>query len=207
MKIAISPILLLLVAGCSNPHLDVNRGVESNKMPVVETSRMTYDLRLGAGGRSEPQLRALDEYLTSIGVAYGDRVGVDDPSPLGAGERRRAVADVVARHGLLLDDTAPVTTGGVPTGTVRIVVTRARATLPGCPDWSQSAVYEPDAAVSSNYGCAINGNLAEMVADPNDLIVGKAYSGADGQTGASAIGAYRGRPSRSAPAAGTPGRN
>ncbi len=199
MKSKISPILLLLVAGCSNPHLDLNRGVETVKVPVVETSKMTYDLRLGSGSTLPAgQARALDEYLGSIGIAYGDRISVDDPSPVGAAERRQAIAEVVARYGLLLDGTTPVTTGSVPPGTVRVVVTRARATVPGCPDWSRSSAYEPDAAVSSNYGCAVRGNLAEMIADPNDLIVGKSYSGSDGFTASSAIDRRRAGP---APAA------
>ena len=202
MKSKISPILLLLVAGCSNPHLDLNRGVETAKVPVVETSKMTYDLRLGSGSTLPAgQARALDEYLGSIGIAYGDRISVDDPSPVGAAARRQAIAEVVARYGLLLDGTTPVTTGTVPAGTVRVVVTRTRATVPGCPDWSRSSAYDPDAAVSSNYGCAVRGNLAEMIADPNDLIVGKEYQGADGATVSSAIDRWRASPS---PAGGGP---
>lgn len=192
--------VLLLTAGCSNPHLDINRSVESRKVPVVETSRMTYDLRLGAGSdRSDAQLGALDEYFRSIGVAYGDRISVDDPSQLGAASRRQAIAEIVARYGLLLDEATPVTTGSVPVGSVRVVITRTRASVPGCPDWSGSSVYDPDASVSSNYGCATRSNIAAMVADPNDLIVGKSHSGGDGQTGASAIGAYRNPPPKTAP--------
>lgn len=200
------PPILLLVAGCSNPHLDINRGVETAKVPVVETSRLTYDLRVDAGNRlPESQTHALGEYLGSIGVAYGDRIGIDDPSAAGAAERRQAIAQVVARYGLLLDGTAPVTTGNVPSGTVRVVVTRTRATVPGCPDWSGSSQYEPDAAVFSNYGCATRGNLAEMIADPNDLVAGKSYSGSDGFTASSAIDRHRAGPATAAAAAPTGG--
>lgn len=199
MKNRISPLLLLLVAGCTHPNLVPNRSVETVKVPVVETSRMTYDLRLGANNQlPEHQARALAEYFGSIGVAYGDRVSVDDPSPVGAAERRQAIGQILARYGLLLDGTTPVTTGSVPPGTVRVVVTRARAFVPNCPDWSRPSEYEPEAAAWSNYGCAVRGNLAEMIADPNDLIVGKAYAGADGQAASSAIGEYR-NPTKSAP--------
>jgi pilus assembly protein CpaD len=137
MKKKLSTVLLLLAAGCSNPHLAINRGVDTTKAPVVQVTSTAYDLRVGPGGRlSGEQVRALDEYLGSIGLAYGDRVGIDDPSAAGGAERREAVAQVVARHGLLLDETVPVTAGTVVPGVLRVVVTRARASVPGCPDWS-----------------------------------------------------------------------
>ena len=51
----------------------------------------------------------------------------------------------------------------------------------------------PDGAVQSNdYGCAVNGNLAAMVADPEDLVRGRTGDPAvDAQTAAKAVGSYR----------------
>lgn len=44
----------------------------------------------------------------------------------------------------------------------------------------------------ANFGCAMNGNLAAMVADPNDLSFGRAaMPGSDGFEGAKAIALYR----------------
>jgi len=206
MKKRLSSVLLALATvACTHPDHVANRGVETVKVPVVETSRFTYDLIYGAAGRlSDAQLRALDDYLGTMGVAYGDRIAIDDAGRTGAGERRQAVAGVVAGYGLLLDGTTPVTAGGVAPGSLRVVVTRSRASVPGCPDWSRPSEYEPEAAAFSNYGCAVRGNLAEMIADPNDLIVGRSYSGADGQTASSAVGAHRSRGGTSAAGGQTP---
>src|SRR5690606_28670750 len=63
-------------------------------------------------------------------------------------------------------------TGAVPQGSLRVVITRASAYVPGCPDWSSKSSINFNNATSSNYGCATNSNLAAMVADPNDLIKG-----------------------------------
>src|SRR3546814_14601284 len=79
---------------------------------------------------------------------------------------------MVERRGLLLSDTAPVTTGEVPADSLRIAVTRASASVPGCPDWSTKSSITFNTATSSNYGRATNSNLAAMVADPNDLTTG-----------------------------------
>ena len=42
------------------------------------------------------------------------------------------VAQIASRYGLLLSDEAPVTGSPVAPGTVRIVVSRTRASVPGC---------------------------------------------------------------------------
>src|SRR3546814_2517410 len=76
---------------------------------------------------------------------------------------------MIERRGLLLSGAAPVTTGDVPADNLRVVVTRASAFVPGCPDWSTKSSINFNNATSSNYGCATNSNLAAMVADPNDL--------------------------------------
>ena len=77
-------------------------------------------------------------------------------------------------------------------GTVRVVITRMIAGVPGCPDVSRQ--YQPDylASTTSNYGCAVNSNLAKMVADPGDLVRGVPGSPtSDPVTGGKAIKALR----------------
>ena len=52
---------------------------------------------------------------------------------------------------------------------------------------------ELEASTMSNYGCATVSNIAAMVADPNDLIGGQGYTGADGHTTSRAINVFRER--------------
>ncbi len=182
----------LVLAACNTGAAPANRSVNSIKAPVVSSTQYAHDVAFG-GTDSLPrdEAKALDEYLDALGVSYGDRISVDDPQPQGAQARRAAIASIVARHGLLLEDTAPVTNGQLAAGTVRVVITRARATVEGCPDWSRRSSPDFEQSSFSNSGCANISNLAAMVADPNDLVHGRTYEGTDATTTVKAIKAYR----------------
>ena len=49
--------------------------------------------------------------------------------------------------------------------------------MPGCPDWSHTAEANEKNATNPNYGCATYGNLAAMVANPEDLVQGQQGTG------------------------------
>ena len=108
-------------------------------------------------------------------LRYGDRLSIDDPMMNGA--VRENIAALAGRHGILIQDGAPVTGGYVQPGDVRVVLTRSSAYVPGCPDWSESSDMNYNNATSPNYGCATNSNLAAMVANPEDLIRGQTHTG------------------------------
>ena len=171
----LAPSLVLAAAlalgGCQGP---VNRGVESANQPVV--SRTDYVIDLGSdgpyGGLRGGEATRLGQWFDSLRLGYGDRVTVDDPSHGGGASAREAVAGLAARYGLLLAETAPVTEGAISPGNVRVIVSRSRAEVPDCPNWKRPADPEFAGSTMSNYGCATNGNLAMMVANPQDLVRG-----------------------------------
>ena len=186
----VSAALLSMLTACGGP---VNRSLSTQKVPIVHSTMLAHDVRFGGYDGLEPdQSRGLEEWLASIDIAYGDRISVDDPVPAGAAGRRAAVAGVVAKFGLIVEDEAPVT-ASLPAGVVRVVVTRTKITPPDCPDWRRKSNPELNASTMSNFGCASVSNLAAMVADPNDLIEGQVYTGADGHTTSKAINVFRER--------------
>ena len=170
---AIALSLGLALSACGDtPN---NRTLYSVKQPVVERSNFTLDLAGGAGGLSIPERQRLAQWFESMDLGYGDRVALDGAA---ANEAVRGdIAAIAGRHGLLLADGAPVTTGVVEPGTVRVVVTRSRAHVPGCPDWTDQLASQLDNRTSDNFGCAINSNLAAMVADPEHLLKGAEGTG------------------------------
>lgn len=178
----------------------VNRGVESINQPVVQRTDYVFDASKEglSQGPGSPEATRLAGWLNAIGVGYGDRVSVDDPSPYGDGGSREVVAAVIGRLGLLLSDSTPVTAGGVAAGSVRVIVSRSTASVPNCPNWQRSSSPDPTNSTMSNYGCAVNSNLAAMVANPEDLIHGRADNGADPRTAVKAIAAYRAQTNRNA---------
>lgn len=191
-KLASKPMLLLAaalpLAACGGT---VNRGVESIHQPVVSRADYLLDLRTGGGRLAFGEPQRLAGWLTGLRLGYGDRVSIDDPAGQGPAVRD-AVANVVAGYGLLLSDDAPVTASTVEQGTIRVVVSRMQANVPGCPDWSRDSSIDYDQNTSSNYGCATNANLAAMVANPQDLVHGASGSDLTDQTiNSRAIGSFR----------------
>jgi pilus assembly protein CpaD len=156
------------LAGCGG--IATNKSLESIHQPVVERVNYTVDVATGPGGLSYPEQRRLAGWFEAMDLRYGDRVAIDDP--LKSEATRASVEALAARYGLLVSDEAPATQGYVNAGTARVVVTRAKATVPGCPDWSANNDFNPHNASSSNYGCATNANIAAMVADPEHLLKG-----------------------------------
>jgi pilus assembly protein CpaD len=69
------------------------------------------------------------------------------------------------------------------------VVTGGKASVPNCPNFGSSGL-DSAAVTDANYGCAINSNLAAMIADPTDLIHGKSYDATDTRSATRAIKAW-----------------
>ena len=176
-----------LLAGCQ--VAPPNLGIESVNQPVVSRTDYVFDAATNGAGFAPGERARVAGWLSSLRLAYGDRVYVDDPAGTGA---RAEVAAEANPYGILVSHPAPVPAGAVPPRAARVIVSRMRASVPGCPDWSRAAQPETDNATTSNFGCATNGNLAAMVARPEDLVRGQpGAETADPVTNFKAIDALR----------------
>ncbi|MGN6374997.1 MAG: CpaD family pilus assembly protein [Sphingomonas sp.] len=185
----------LLVAGCTGTQ---NRGMESVHQPVVSLSNYAFDLNTDARGLAPGETQRLDAWLASLRLGYGDRVAIDTGGAPDTAARID-IAREVGRYGLLLTDAAPVTASPITPGTVRVVLTRTSASVPGCPDHSRIASPDNDNNVDSNFGCATNSNIAAMVANPEDLIHGRSATDvADPAVSSKAIETFRKAPNTGA---------
>ena len=183
------PLLLALLplAACGT----ANRGLESVHQPVVQRSDYAIDVAAGPAGLAPGEQQRLGGWMDAMRLSYGDSVAIDDPNGL-ARAAHEDVQAVAARYGLLVADAAPVTGAPVAPGTVRVVVSRTRASAPGCPDHSRMNDPNFDAHTGSDYGCATNTNLAAMIANPADLVRGApGVPGYENETAARAIGTLR----------------
>lgn len=169
-----------------------NPSLYSVHQPVVQRSDFVLDLA-APDGLAATEAGRLGAWLDGLGLGYGDRVWVDPGLSYGS-RAREDVASVVGSYGLLLSESAPVTAGPVPPGAVRVIVSRMSASVPTCPNWSASLSANSTTATHSNYGCATNSNLAAMIADPADLVLGQAGSpSSDPSETTRAVEAYRKR--------------
>jgi pilus assembly protein CpaD len=185
LLIAVAASVCATAASAERPSR-ANRSLYSYNQPVVERTDFVMDLRADGPGLSPAERSRLADWLDSLSVGYGDRLFVEN----GAGQDARGdVARVASDYGLLLNEGAPVTAGAVQPGTVRVIVSRSTARVPGCPNWEKTT---GSGSTSANYGCAVNSNLAAMVADPSDLVLGQTGDGpTDAATASKAIRFYR----------------
>ena len=182
---------VLLVGGCMGTQ---NRGLESVHQPVVSRTDYAFDLAAVRGRLAGGERDRLVGWMDSMHLSFGDKVAIDDPAREGA-MARGEIAGIVAGYGLLLSDDTPITAAPITPGSIRVVISRMRAEVPGCPDFSRNSSNEFNSNTSSNHGCAINANLAAMVARPEDLVHGRSTrQGDDPAISSKAIDAFRKAP-------------
>jgi len=186
-----------LSACVSNPRGPItaanNPSLYSVHQPVVQRTDYVLDLDASGDTLSAGEQARLLGWFRSIELRYGDQLFVDEPRDQPSPGARAGIANLVGQYGLFLRHGAPVTQGTVQPGTIRVIATRFTADVPSCPNWSGRDELA-NANTSSNYGCAVNSNLAAMVANANDLVLGQQGSVAGSSTVANrAVRVYRER--------------
>ncbi len=192
-RLALTGLVALVLAGCGSPS--ANSSLYSVHQPVVERSTFALDMTAGPDGFEQSELTRLNAWFEDLAAGRGDQVTVLS----GAQEARHLgeIARVASRHGVVAEARSFGTDGAgdLAPGDVRVVVTRSRAHVPGCPNWSDKSTVALDNATSPGFGCAVNGNLAAMVADPEHLLAGvEAPATSLSMTPSKAIAAYRDAP-------------
>lgn len=190
VSIALVTAVGLSVSACGSNT--ANRSVDSIHQPVVERSHFVLDLNMdGSGSIPATEQTRLAGWFEALELGYGDRVSIDDPRFGASAQAKSTVEELAAEYGLLINDLAPITEGNVPAGTVRVVVSRSTASVPGCPDWSHRSHTDFQGRTSANYGCGVNSTMAAMIADPEDLVRGNPADGVNQTQASKAIRAYR----------------
>ena len=192
-KLTVLALAAASAGACSyTPNDQPQRGVLPVNEPVVSRADYAFDVVAPGGSLPASEAARLDAWFRGLQLGYGDAIYVDGPY---AGAVRGDVAAVAGRYGILVSNGAPVTAGGIANGAVRVVVSRTRAEVPGCPNWSEPAMPNYQNRMMSNFGCGVNGNLAAMVANPEDLVHGRDTNGVtDPAAAVRAIDVYRTKP-------------
>lgn len=180
------------LAGCQTGPDVPQKGLAAVNVPVVTSSDYVFDAAAPGGSLAPGEGDRLNGWFQGLGVGYGDSIYVDGGYAPAA---RAQVAAIAGRYGMMVTPGAPITAGMVQSGSVRVVVARRRASVPGCPNWHGVSQPDWDNKTMSNYGCAVNSNLAAMVANPEDLLHGREGAGVtDSRAATRAIELYRTTP-------------
>jgi pilus assembly protein CpaD len=185
-------IALSSVLAACNTVDQPDRGVASVHVPVVTRADYVFDASAPGGALAPGEAERLDSWFRGLDLGYGDTIYVDGAyGPAARGQ----IARVAGNYGMLISAGAPVNPGMVMADAVRVVVSRNRATVPNCPNWSRPAAPDLENHSMSNFGCAVNSNIAMMIANPEDLIHGREGNGVgDANTATKAIDLYRKTP-------------
>ena len=83
-KIATWTVLALAttVAGCTG-SAHSNMSLDSVHQPVVRNSIHQFDVATSGGELPPSEQGRLQGWLDAMGVRYGDRISIEDPSPYG----------------------------------------------------------------------------------------------------------------------------
>lgn len=184
-------VLGTTLAGCqTTDRTDVpSAGVAAVHVPVVSSVEYAFDAAAPGGALAPGESERLNGWFQGLGLGYGDSIYLDAGYAPAA---RSQVAAIAGQYGMMVTPGSPVTAGAVRPGSVRVVVARRRATVPGCPNWNQPSQPDWDNKSLPNSGCGVNSNLAAMVADPEDLIHGReGVSVSDSITSERAVNLYR----------------
>lgn len=190
-NILILAALASTATACNTPK-PAEQGLASLHVPVVTSTDYVYDAATPSGSLAAEDAGRLDGWFAGLGLDYGDTIYVNgDYAPLA----RAQVAEIAGRYGMLVTAGAPASAGVAEPGALRVVVSRRKAFVPGCPDWSSTSNPNFSNSTFSNYGCGVNVNLAAQVANPEDLLHGRPGKAAeDAETAAKAIIMYRNWP-------------
>lgn len=169
----------------------------SPKANKLALTHLSYDVPF-ASDRVELDddgLRGLNAFLDRHDIGYGDRIYVvassRNPGPV-ANRRAQGVARLLARGGLTSSVLANAEWTGAPASgdAVRVLVHRFVVVAPRCPDWSKPSDTDYGNTQASNYGCANAVNFGMMLADPRDLVEGRAAGPGSGEAAAAAVKRY-----------------
>ena len=183
-------VVAAVLSGCAyKPGPNFEAGMSAVNVPVVSRADYVFDASAPGGSLSPSEAARLDGWFRSLDLRYGDSIYIEGSYSEGA---RSQIAGIASSYGMLVSEGAPVTSGAVVPGNVRVVVSRNVASVPNCPNWERKSQPNYNNETMPNFGCGVNANLAAMVASPEDLVHGRAGGAvSDVTTGTKAVSLYK----------------
>ncbi len=178
---ALSMALALSACGLGVQRTDYEADIDYR----VDVATFNHDVAFANGGPSaQPgQIERLNGFLSTIDIGFGDSISLSGGTP----EQRRALAEHLKP--LMLEVRAYPDLG--EPGAVTVTVVRHVVTAPACGDWSKPSEKDHANSAGPNVGCSTNAALAQMVANPADLLGGESLQPYDSETEALGLRKFR----------------
>jgi len=175
---------LLLLSGCADWERHAQQSLPAPTSPyetkqiVVAPTRSVFALNFAPGKvrLSDDEQVYLADFLSRTVQDSERTVMVEQPARGAdrlARQRAKNVADALKSAGYHIH---PLTGMEPVSGQVHIAVDHLLAQAPNCPDWDIHPNHAFSAEALPNHGCADRSNLAAMVENPRDLVIGRTAS-------------------------------
>lgn len=208
-------LVVLLLAGCAAAGPAVPEGAAAANGLRVEGARREHRVHFATDSAvlSPSERQRLLAFLREVGperrgvirvAGHADERHTDAYNLALSARRAGSVAAFLSDHGLdgaTIEQTAfgerfPAVPESTPEAwrqnrRVEIAAEGYEVVLPDCPRWGDPGRPDFDNRPLANLGCATATNLGLMVADPRDLVRGRALGPADGTREAEAVVRYR----------------
>lgn len=135
----------------------------------------------------------LDDFVMKHQISGRDEVLIElraDPASLDQ-KRAEVVAAYLQHLGLRPEIRQLRRNGSNNLQSVNVKLVDYIAHVPDCPNWTDPQGTDYSNRISSNFGCSTASILAQMVANPKDLVAPGTLSSGDGEYLANTIGAYQ----------------
>ncbi|HVW72371.1 MAG TPA: CpaD family pilus assembly protein [Rhizomicrobium sp.] len=194
-------VLSMLVAGsCSvaNDGATISEDGARNHPIMVEPSYRELKVQFAGEteGMNPEDAVKFDAFVADYRAHGNGSLGISVPD--GAASRaaitffaERAAASGISRDKIL------VSTHGASSGDYRVDISYIAysAHADSCGDWSENLAFTAENQTMPNFGCAVQHNIAAMIADPRDLVSPRPFDTADGNRAATVIDNYeQGKP-------------
>jgi pilus assembly protein CpaD len=195
-------ILSIMVAGsCSvaNTGTTISEDGAANHPITVEPSYRDLKVQFTGGdeGMNAEDTIKFDAFVTDYRTHGNGSLGISVANGPAAHAAITYFAERAASSGISRDKIL-VSTHDVANGDNRVDVSYIsyKASADSCSDWSEDLSFTMENQTSKNFGCAVQHNIAAMVADPRDLLGPREASSPDTARRQTVIDLYeQGKPS------------
>lgn len=181
----------LALAGCTPP---ASEWTPAEAPTAVRASLLRYHYLAAypAGGAalSRDEAAGLAAFLAEAKVRPGAHLYLAAaPGDRLAAARIDRLTQDLARRGIAAEALPPAS--GVAPDHVLVLVDRYVATAPACPNWTKNPISDHNNEPASNFGCATATDLALMIDDPRDLVIGRTLDPAAAEPAIEPVTRYR----------------
>jgi pilus assembly protein CpaD len=200
---------VLLAGSCAAPMNgdgDLLADPAANHPIAIEPGMQSLRLGVSSEGLMPGDAAQMDGFLANYRLHGSGSIAISAPP----GQAGRAAigyfAERIAASGVSRDRILVSTRETPGDFKVEISFIAYRASTTPCGDWSNNLANTSDNLTPRNFGCAVQQNVAAMIADPRDLQGPRPMDGGDANRAATIIGKYEaGQPTPAEKAQGQSG--